>query len=88
VFVAKRVRLLRSWASGAEGRNLRLLLRDGERTLNVLWAQHGWLASALRAEPDLILDIVYTFDAFRRTDATERELLARVVTARLSPAGS
>ena len=88
VFVAKRVRLLRSWASGAEGRNLRLLLRDGERTLNVLWAQHGRLAGALRAEPELILDVVYTFDAFRRTDATERELLARVVTARLSPAGS
>jgi single-stranded-DNA-specific exonuclease len=88
VFVAKRVRLVRSWASGAEGRNLRLLLRDGERTLNILWAQHGWLASALRAEPDLILDVVYTFDAFRRTDATERELLARVVTARLSPADS
>jgi single-stranded-DNA-specific exonuclease len=88
IFVAKRVRLLRSWASGAEGRNLRLLLRDGERTLNVLWAQHGWLASALRAEPDLILDVVYSFDAFRRTGATERELLARVVTARLSPADS
>jgi single-stranded-DNA-specific exonuclease len=88
VLVAKRVRLLRSWASGVEGRNLRLLLRDGERTLNVLWAQHGWLASALRAEPDLVLDVVYTFDAFRRTDATERELLARVVTARLSPEGS
>lgn len=87
VFVARDVRLLRSWASGAEGRNLRLLLRDGERTLNVLWAQHGWLAGALRAEPDLILDVVYTFDAFRRTDATERELLARVVTARLSPTG-
>jgi single-stranded-DNA-specific exonuclease len=87
VFVARDVRLLRSWASGADGRNLRLLLRDGERTLNVLWAQHGWLAGALRAEPDLILDVVYTFDAFRRTDATERELLARVVTARLSPTG-
>jgi single-stranded-DNA-specific exonuclease len=88
VFVARRVRLLRSWASGAQGRNLRLLLRDGERTLNVLWAQHGWLASALRAEPDLILDVVYTFDAFRRADGAERELLARVVTARLSPANS
>ena len=88
VFVARSVRLLRSWASGAEGRNLRLLLRDGERTLNVLWAQHGWLASALRAEPDLILDVVYTFDAFRRADGAERELLARVVTARLSPADS
>jgi single-stranded-DNA-specific exonuclease len=88
VFVAKRVRLLRSWASGVEGRNLRLLLRDGERSLNVLWAQHGWLAGALRAEPDLILDVVYTFDAFRRTDTTERELLARVVTVRLSSTGS
>jgi single-stranded-DNA-specific exonuclease len=88
VFVARQVHVLRSWASGAEGRNLRLLLRDGERTLNVLWAQHGWLAGALRAEPDLILDVVYTFDAFRRTNATERELLARVVTARLSPTGS
>lgn len=84
VFVAKRVRLLRAWASGVEGRNLRLLLRDGDRALNVLWAQHGWLASALRAEPDLILDVVYTFDAFRPADATERELLARVVTVRLS----
>jgi hypothetical protein len=82
------VRLLRSWASGAEGRNLRLLLHDGERTLNVLWAQHGWLASALRADPDLILDVVYTFDAFRRADGAERELLARVATARLSPADS
>jgi single-stranded-DNA-specific exonuclease len=88
VFVAKDVHLQRSWASGVEGRNLRLLLRDGERTLNVLWAQHGWLAGALRAESDLILDVVYTFDAFRRTDTTERELLARVVTARLSPVGS
>jgi single-stranded-DNA-specific exonuclease len=88
VFVARRVRLLRSWASGVEGRNLRLLLRDGERTLNVLWAQRGWLAAALRAEPDLILDVVYTFDAFRRADTAERELLARVVTARLSPTDS
>jgi single-stranded-DNA-specific exonuclease len=88
VFVARGVRLLRAWASGVDGRNLRLLLRDGERTLNVLWAQHGWLADALRAEPDLILDVVYTFDAFRPTGATERELLARVVTARLSSQGS
>jgi single-stranded-DNA-specific exonuclease len=85
VFVARRTRLLRSWASGVEARNLRLLLRDGQRTLNVLWAQHGYLASALRAETDLILDVVYTFDAFRRADSAERELLARVVTARLSP---
>lgn len=84
VFVARRIRLLRSWASGAERRNLRLLLRDGERTLNVLWAQHGWLADTLRAELDLILDVVYVFDAFRPTGASERELLARVVTARLS----
>jgi single-stranded-DNA-specific exonuclease len=88
VFVARRVRLLRAWASGVEGRNLRLLLRDGERVLNVLWAQHGWLADALGAEPDLILDVVYTFDAFRRTDTTERELLARVVTVRPSPVGA
>jgi hypothetical protein len=79
---------MRSWASGAEGRNLRMLLRDGERALNVLWAQHGWLMNALRAEPDLILDVVYTFDAFRPTGGAERELLARVVTARLNPAGS
>jgi single-stranded-DNA-specific exonuclease len=84
VFVAKGVHLLRAWASGVEGRNLRLLLRDGERTLNVLWAQHGWLAVALRAEPDLILDVVYTFDAFRRATTTERELLARIVTVRPS----
>jgi single-stranded-DNA-specific exonuclease len=84
VFVARQVRLLRAWASGVEGRNLRLLLRDGDRALNVLWAQRGWLAGALRAEPDLILDVVYTFDAFRPADATARELLARVVTVRLS----
>jgi single-stranded-DNA-specific exonuclease len=88
VFVARRVRLLRAWASGVEARNLRLLLRDGERVLNVLWAQHGWLAGALGAEPDLVLDVVYTFEAYRRTDATERELLARVMTVRLSPVGA
>jgi len=86
--VARSVHLLRAWASGVEGRNLRLLLRDGERTLNILWAQHGWLADALRGEPALILDVVYTFDAFRPTGASERELLARVVTARLSSQGS
>jgi single-stranded-DNA-specific exonuclease len=84
VFVAKRARLLRSWASGVDGRNLRLVMRDGEHILNVLWARHGWLAGALRAEADLILDVVYTFDAYRHTDAAERELLARVVTVRLS----
>jgi single-stranded-DNA-specific exonuclease len=88
VFVAKGVHLLRSWASGVEGRNLRLLLRDGDLALSVLWAHHGWLTGALRAEPDLILDVVYTFDAFRPTGGAERELLARVVTARLSPADS
>jgi hypothetical protein len=59
-------------------------MRDGERILNVLWARYGWLAGALRAEADLILDVVYTFDAYRHTDAAERELLARVVTVRLS----
>jgi len=84
VFVARRVHLLRSWASGAERRNLRLLLRDRERTLNVLWAQHGWLADTLRAETDLVLDVVYVFDAFRPTGSSERELHARVVTVRLS----
>jgi single-stranded-DNA-specific exonuclease len=84
IFVARGVRLLRSWASGVEGRNLRMLLRDGARVLNVLWTQHGWLTHALRAEPDLVLDVVYTFDAFRHTDSGERELLARVVTVRQS----
>jgi single-stranded-DNA-specific exonuclease len=81
IFFAPRVRLVRCWRSGPEGRNLRLLLREGTEERVALWSRRGDLLPALR---DLgPVDVAYTLDAFARPGAAP-EYMMRVVGLRLT----
>jgi single-stranded-DNA-specific exonuclease len=72
VFLASRVRVLRAWRSGPEGRTLRLALREGAVERRALWSRHGGLLPALRA-PTLV-DVAYTLDVEPRGETDEHVL--------------
>jgi single-stranded-DNA-specific exonuclease len=62
VFVASGVRVIRCWRSGPEGRNLRIVLREGSVERTALWAKAGERIAALRGM--VTVDVAYTLDAF------------------------
>ena len=79
VFFAPRVRLVRCWRSGPEGRNLRLLLREDREERVALWSRRGDLLPSLL---DLgLVYVAYTLDAFARPGAAP-EYTMRVVDLR------
>ncbi|HEX6819475.1 MAG TPA: single-stranded-DNA-specific exonuclease RecJ [Ktedonobacterales bacterium] len=65
-FLASRVRLIRCFATGAQRRHLRIVLRDGTGQRVASWMGKGayadTLSQALRTLP--VLDVVYRFDPF------------------------
>lgn len=80
IFLAPRVRVVRCWRSGPEGRNLRLALREGSTERMALWSRQGALLPALR---DIgMVDVVYTLDAFPGRNGAPPEYTLRVVALR------
>ncbi len=64
-FHCARVRVLRCWRSGPEGRNLRLTLQQGKTELVASWPRQGHLCDHLRMEHAPV-DLIYTIRAYRR----------------------
>lgn len=83
-YIALGVKLLGCWRSGAEGRNLRLRVRDSTGEKVFFWARQGDLYETLR--PPLnnmpMLDLIFTLDAFIRP-AGELDLLPRITGLRI-----
>jgi single-stranded-DNA-specific exonuclease len=88
VFVASRVRIVRCWRSGPDGRTLRLRLRDNSGERVALWSRNGHHELAVRALG--LVDVAYTLSVFTRPDAAP-EYEMRVVDLRqadgAAPAG-
>jgi len=82
-FVCWKARITRCWRSGADGRNLRLALRDDVAERTFLWSRQGPICDDLRAALSRLplYDIVFTLDAYQRTDG-ETQLTARIVALR------
>jgi single-stranded-DNA-specific exonuclease len=64
ILLATRIRLVRCWRSGPEGRTLRLLLREGTVERSALWSRQGNLLPAVR-DLDLV-DVAYALDVVTR----------------------
>ncbi len=83
-YIALGVRMLGCWRSGAEGRNLRLRVRDATAERVFFWARQGDLCELLR--PHLaalpMLDLIFTLDAFIRPIG-DLDLLPRIVALRV-----
>ncbi len=83
-YIALGVRVIGCWHSGAEGRNLRLRMRDATADRVFFWARQGDLCEILR--PHLaglpMLDLIFTLDAFIRPGG-DFDLLPRVVAPRI-----
>jgi single-stranded-DNA-specific exonuclease len=85
-YIVLGVRIQGCWRSGAEGRNLRLRVRDatGSAERVFFWARQGALCDILR--PHLaslpMLDLVFTLDAFNRPTG-DFDLLPRVIAVRV-----
>ncbi len=83
-YIAQGVRILGCWRSGAEGRNLRLRVRDGTADRVFFWARQGDLCDVLR--PHLaalpMLDLIFTLDAFNRPSG-DLDLLPRAIALRV-----
>src|SRR5690348_4673741 len=93
LFVCRRVRITRVWRSGANGGNLRLVLREeygSGRTCErvATWTRQGHLHDAVRAAlPTLpALDVVYSLSAYRRRPDGPPDIIPRIVT--VAPAGA
>jgi single-stranded-DNA-specific exonuclease len=85
VYICQSVRILSCWRSGAEGRNLRLKVRDGARGEGAFfWARQGDLCESIRAHLNRLpmLDLIYTLDAYTRPSG-DLDLLPRIVALRL-----
>ncbi|HEV2235835.1 MAG TPA: DHHA1 domain-containing protein, partial [Ktedonobacterales bacterium] len=76
VFVARDARVVGCWASGPEGRNLRLRLRHGGVERTALWSRQGARAVALRALT--MVDVAYSIELFTRRGG-EPEVSLRVL---------
>ena len=84
VFVCENVRILRCWQSGTQGRNLRLVLRDGSVERVALWPRQGPRCDDLRRHlPDLPpLDIAYTIQSYRNRYNDSVEVVLRIIALR------
>ncbi len=86
VFLSPRVRLVRCWRSGRDGRNLRLVLRDGQIDRTAVWPRQGDRYERLRAALPFLpaLDVLYTVSPFHRPDVPEPEWVIRIASLRPS----
>ncbi|HEY7984349.1 MAG TPA: DHHA1 domain-containing protein, partial [Ktedonobacterales bacterium] len=76
VFVAREAQVMGCWASGPEGRNLRLRLRHAGVERTALWSRQGARAAALRALSTV--DVAYSIEFYARRDR-EPEVSLRVL---------
>lgn len=83
-YIALGVRVLGCWRSGAEGRNLRLRVRDAHADRVFFWARQGDLCDTLRSRLAALpmLDLIFTLDAFVRPTG-DLDLLPRVLALRV-----
>jgi single-stranded-DNA-specific exonuclease len=83
-YIALGVRVIGLWRSGAEGRNLRLRVRDSSAERVFFWARQGDLCDVLRPQLNTLplLDLIFSLDAFARP-AGELDLLPRVTGIRI-----
>lgn len=84
VFVCTDVRIVRCWPSGAEGRNLRLVLREGNVERVALWPRQGFRCDDLRRQlPHLpSQDIAYTIQSYRNRYNDTIEVVPRIIALR------
>lgn len=84
VFVCSGVRIIRCWPSGAEGRNLRLVLREGDLERVALWPRQGSRCNELRQQLPQFppLDIAYTIQSYRNRYTDTVEVVPRIVAVR------
>jgi single-stranded-DNA-specific exonuclease len=83
-YIALGVRVLGCWRSGAEGRNLRLRVRDATAERVFFWARQGDLCDSLRSRLTALpmLDLIFTLDAFVRPTG-DFDLLPRIIAVRV-----
>jgi hypothetical protein len=85
-YIALGVRVIGAWRSGAEGRNLRLRVRDNTAEKVFFWARQGDLCDILRpaigANALPMLDLIFSLDAFARSNG-ELDLLPRILGLRI-----
>ncbi|HEX8981403.1 MAG TPA: single-stranded-DNA-specific exonuclease RecJ [Ktedonobacterales bacterium] len=83
VYICQGARITSVWRSGADGRNLRLRVRDATAERVFFWARQGDLSDDIRAHIGRMptFDLIYTIDAFQRP-AGEIDLLPRIVALR------
>lgn len=83
VYMSQGARITSVWRSGADGRNLRVRVRDATAERVFFWARQGDLCDDIRAQIGRMpaFDLIYTIDAFQRP-AGEIDLLPRIVALR------
>jgi single-stranded-DNA-specific exonuclease len=83
-YICQSARILSCWRSGAEGRNLRLKVRDASGEGAFFWARQGDLCESIRAYLNRLptLDLIYTLDAYTRPSG-DLDLLPRILALRL-----
>lgn len=84
VFMCTNARIVRCWPSGAEGRNLRLVLREGNVERVALWPRQGFRCDELRRQLPRFpaLDIAYTIQSYRNRYNDAIEVVPRIVALR------
>lgn len=84
VYICQGARITSCWRSGAEGRNLRLRLRDATGDGVFFWGRQGDLCESIRGNLSRLpmLDLIYTLDAYTRPNG-ELDLLPRIIALRL-----
>ena len=84
IYLCQSARILSCWRSGAEGRNLRLRVRDATGEGVFFWSRRGDLCESIRAHLGQLptLDLIYSLDAYTRASG-ELDLLPRILALRL-----
>lgn len=83
-YICQNARVLGCWRSGADGRNLRLRIRDNSADRVFFWARQGDLCDTLRARIGALpmLDVIFSLDAFSRPTG-DVDLLPRILGVRV-----